>query len=47
MLGIARPAFSLRLLRARRRLRHHLPAELEPDPACTPPTRTTTQGARA
>ena len=47
VLGIARPAFSLRLLRARRRLRHHLPAEPEPGPTPTPPTPTTAQGARA
>ncbi|RSM58513.1 RNA polymerase [Actinoplanes sp. ATCC 53533] len=46
LLGISRPAFSLRLLRARRRLRHHLPPRLDPEP--TPaPARTAPQGARA
>jgi RNA polymerase sigma-70 factor (ECF subfamily) len=36
VLGISRPAFSLRLLRARRRLRHHL----QPHPETEPATRT-------
>jgi RNA polymerase sigma-70 factor, ECF subfamily len=46
LLGISRAAFSLRVLRARRRLRQlllHLP---DPEPTPTP-TRTTPQGVRA
>jgi RNA polymerase sigma-70 factor (ECF subfamily) len=46
LLGISRPAFSLRLLRARRRLRQYLPPQPDPEPASAP-ARTTPQGARA
>lgn len=45
LLGISRPAFSLRLLRARRRLRQHL-LHL-PDPETAPTARTAQQGAQA
>jgi len=46
LLGISRAAFSLRLLRARRRLRRQLPHQLDPEPALSP-ARTAPQGARA
>jgi RNA polymerase sigma-70 factor (ECF subfamily) len=46
VLGISRTAFSLRLLRARRRLRQHVPPQPDPDPVPAP-ARTTPQGARA
>ncbi|WP_249998647.1 RNA polymerase sigma factor [Actinoplanes sp. M2I2] len=36
VLGIARPAFSLRLLRARRRLREHLRRQPGPEPTTSP-----------
>ncbi|WP_432906448.1 RNA polymerase sigma factor [Micromonospora matsumotoense] len=38
VLGISRTAFSLRLLRARRRLRQHLRQQQEPGPAPSPAT---------
>lgn len=48
VLGISRPAFSLRLLRARRRLRHHLLHQPGPQPTPTiSAARTSSQGARA
>jgi RNA polymerase sigma-70 factor (ECF subfamily) len=47
VLGISRPAFSLRLLRARRRLHQHLLRRPDPDPSpATAPARTAPQGAR-
>jgi RNA polymerase sigma-70 factor (ECF subfamily) len=46
VLGISRPAFSLRLLRARRRLRQHLRQQPEPTPA-TAPARTAAHGGSA
>jgi RNA polymerase sigma-70 factor (ECF subfamily) len=46
LLGISRAAFSLRLLRARRRLRQHLAHRPDPEPVPAP-ARTAAQGARA
>jgi RNA polymerase sigma-70 factor (ECF subfamily) len=46
LLGISRPAFSLRLLRARRRLRHHLLHQPDPSPELST-VRTNSQGARS
>ena len=37
VLGVSRPAFSLRLLRARRRLRHHLHPQPEAEPVISAP----------
>ena len=48
VLGISRTAFSLRLLRARRRLRQHLRHQPDPEPAPVPsPARTAAHGGPA
>lgn len=48
VLGISRTAFSLRLLRARRRLRQHLRHQPEPEPVTSPaPARTASPGGSA